>query len=71
MIGYTIKLTDQFKNSTVEVRTMVDSTRTRLYNLVYVDNLYVLNYDRECVVMPQNVPESFLLENLVELSRPR
>jgi hypothetical protein len=71
MIGYTIKLTDQFKDSTIEIRTMVDSTRTRLYNLVYVDNLYVLNYNSECVVASQDIPESFLLENLVELSRPR
>jgi hypothetical protein len=71
MLGYTIKLTEQFKNSYVEIRILVDSTRTRLYNLVYVDNTYVLNYDRDQVVKAQDIPESFLLENLVELKRPR
>lgn len=71
MIGYTIKLTDRFKNSKVEVRTLVDSNRTRLYNLIYVDDQFVLNYERNTVVNTQDIPESFFLENLVELSRPR
>jgi hypothetical protein len=71
MIGYTIKLIDRFKNSQVEIRIMVDSTRTRLYNLIYVDNEYVLNYESGVVVKAQDIPESFLLDNLVELERPR
>ena len=71
MIGYTIKLTEQFKDSQVEIRTMVDENRTRLYNLVYVDNEYVLNYLRDQVNLPQEIPESFFLENLVEINRPR
>lgn len=71
MIGYTIKLTEQFKDSSVEIRTMVDSARTRLYNLVYVDSAYVLNYARDQVVNAQDIPESLLLENLVEIKRPR
>jgi hypothetical protein len=71
MIGYTIRLTGQFKDCQIEVRTMVDSTRKRLYNLVYVDNSMVLNYDRGCVINAQHIPESFFLENLVELKRPR
>jgi hypothetical protein len=71
MIGYTIKLIDQYKNNRVEIRTMVDSTRTRLYNLIYVDNEYVLNYESGVAVKAQDIPESFLLDNLVELDRPR
>jgi hypothetical protein len=71
VIGYTIKLIDKFKNCHVEIRTMVDSSRTRLYNLVYVDNNVVLNYERGCVVNAQDIPNSFFLENLVELERPR
>ena len=71
MIGYTIKLIDQYKNNRVEIRTMVDSTRTRLYNLIYVDNEYVLNYESGVAVKAQDIPESFLIYNLVELDRPR
>ncbi len=71
MIGYTIKLTNKFKNSTVEIRSLVDSNRKRLYNLIYVDNEYVLNYEKSQVVSASDIPDSFLLENLVELARPR
>jgi hypothetical protein len=71
MIGYTIKLTDKYKDSRIEVRILVDQARTRLYNLVYVDDEYVLNYDRFRVVKTQDIDDSFFLENLVELARPR
>jgi len=70
VIGYTVKLTEQFKNSRVEIRSMVDSTRTRLYNLVYIDDQYVLNYNQG-VVGTREIPDSFFLENLVELAKPR
>lgn len=68
MIGYTIKLSS---DSSVEIRTMVDKNRTKLYNLVYVDDLYVLNYDRNTVIKAQDIDDSFYLENLIELTRPR
>jgi hypothetical protein len=71
MIGYTIKLTDQYKDSKVEIRIQVDEDRTRLYNLVYVDDMYVLNYERFRVVKAQDIDDSFFIENLVELARPR
>ena len=71
MIGYTIKLTNRFKNSTVEIRTLVDSNRKQLYNVIYVDNEYVLNYEKSQVVSASDIPDSFFLENLVELARPR
>ena len=71
MIGYTVKLTERFKNTKVEIRTLVDSARTRLYNLIYVDEQFVLNYERNTVVNTQDIPDSFFLENFVELSRPR
>lgn len=71
VIGYTVKLTERFKNSTVEIRTMVDFSRTRLYNLVYVDNEFVLNFDKNIVIKARDIDDSFLLENLVELARPR
>jgi len=71
MIGYTIKLTEQYKDSKVDVRIQVDQDRTRLYNLVYVDDTYVLNYDRHKVVKAQDIDDAFFIENLVELARPR
>jgi len=71
MIGYTIKLVDRYRDSKVEVRIQVDQDRTKVYNLVYVDDQYVLNYDRSKVIKAQDIDDSFFIENLVELARPR
>jgi hypothetical protein len=38
MIGWTLKLTKKFKDSKIELRTLVDSNRTRQYNLLYIDD---------------------------------
>ena len=71
MIGYTLKLTEKFANSKIEVRTMVDESRTKLYNLVYIDDEMVLNYNKWKSIKAQEIPDSFLLENLVDISMTR
>lgn len=71
MMGYTLKLTKKFNNDKIEVRTMVDSNKTKLYNLVYVNEEEVLNYDRFAAIKPQDIDTSLYLENLVEVIFPR
>lgn len=71
MMSWTLKLTEKFANSRIELRTMVDENRTKLYNLVYIDDNIVLNYDKWKGIKAQDIPESFLLENLIDIARPR
>lgn len=71
MIGYTILLTETFKTSSVQIRTIVDNDLKKLYNVVCVDNLWILNYDDGKVLKLDNIPSLYRLENLVELKRPR
>ena len=71
MIGYTILLTDRFKNSKVQIKTLVDNDQNRLYNIVCVDDLWALNFRDSEAVSIDNIPSLYRLENLVELSRPR
>lgn len=71
MIGYTVLLTDRFKNSNVQIRTLVDQAGKKLYNVVFVDDLWALNYQDNQVVEASKVPGLYNLENLVELKRPR
>jgi hypothetical protein len=71
MIGYTLLLTEKFKNSEVQIKTLVDTQFKRLYNVVYVDNSWALNYDDSTVLRVDNIPSLYSLENLVELKRPR
>lgn len=70
MMGYTLLLSNKFANSQVHIKTMVDKDQTKLYNLLYLDDEYVLNYDQD-PVKAQDIPDSFRLENLVILQRPR
>ena len=71
MIAYTIKLTNKFNKDTVEVRTMVDSAKTKLYNLVYVNDTIVLNYNRFTAVNVTDIDQTLYLENLVDIHFPR
>ncbi len=71
MMGYTVLLTEKFKNSYVQIRTLVDKEYTKLYNVVCVDNFWALNYEDGKVVELSNIPSLYRLENLVELKRPR
>ena len=71
MIGWTLKLTKKFKDSRIELKTFIDSTRTRQYNLIYIDDYWVINYNDNGPITAEAVPDSFRLENLVEVSAPR
>lgn len=71
MMGYTILLTEKFKNSQVQIKTLVDTQFKRLYNVVCVDDMWVLNYDDSKVLHMDNIPSLYSLENLVGLERPR
>jgi hypothetical protein len=71
MISWTLKLTKKFKDSNIEVRTLVDNNQTREYNLVYIDDKWVVNYDDNGPVPVDKVNGSFKIENLVEVTAPR
>jgi hypothetical protein len=71
MISWTLKLTTKFKNSKIELRTFVDNTRSREYNLIYIDDNWVLNYSDNGPVKVSEVVSSLILENLIEVSTPR
>ena len=71
MIGYTLLLTEKYKNSSIQVRTLVDKGANKLYNVVYVDDLHVLNFCDDDVITPEEIPDTCCVENLVVLERPR
>ena len=71
MIGWTLKLTKKYQNSKIELKSMVDSNRTKEYNVVCIDDAWVLNYDDEGPVSSSKVNDQFKLENVIELASPR
>jgi hypothetical protein len=71
MIAWTLKLTDRFKRSKIEIKTIVDLKRNYYFNLVFVDEMLVLNYKDDNVVEARDLPDSFRYENLIEVEAPR
>jgi hypothetical protein len=71
MMGYTLLLTDRYKDLSIQIKTLVDKEHKRLYNAVYIDDMWVLNFSDFEVVLSDQIPNSCCLENLVELKRPR
>lgn len=67
MMGYSLKLTKRFQNDKIEVKTMVDNSKKQLYNLLYINEIDVLNFDPAKPVKVIEIPDHFYLENCVEI----
>jgi hypothetical protein len=71
MIGWTLKLTKKFKDSKIELKTLVDGNRTREYNVVYIDDSWVINYNDNGPILAVEINGGFKLENIIEVASPR
>ena len=57
--------------SKIIIKTLVDNEFKRLYNVVNIDDTWVLNFNDTRVLHIDDISGFFNLENLVVLSRPR
>jgi len=71
MIGWTLKLTKRFENSKIFLKTYVDPVNDREFNLVFIDDDWVINYNDNGPVRPESITRPFRLQNLVEVNTPR
>ena len=71
MIGWSLKMTERYKDSTIDLRMILDNDNGRQYNIVCVENCWTINYNDNGPELLEKVPESFLLENLTELKVTR
>ena len=71
MMANSVKLTNRFKDSNISIETRVDNSQNKSYNIVIINKESVLNYIDNEVVNYQNLPVSFLLENLIEFNGPK
>jgi len=67
MMAYSLKYTEKFKNSVIELRSLVDNARKTYYNIVCVDGEWAINYKDNEPFALKDIPESFLVENIIEL----
>lgn len=71
MIAWTLKLTKKFNNSKIDIKTIIDTHTNREYNLVFIDEKWVINFSDEGPVDSTTLNGSFRLENLIEVELPR
>lgn len=67
MMALSLKYTNRYKNSHIELRTYVDENKTTVYNVVVIDDHTVLNFNDVGPVDFSSITKTFLLENLVEV----
>ena len=71
MMAWTLKLTDKFKDSQIEIKTYTDAVKNREYNIAVIDQNQMINYYDNSAASVDELPESFSLENIIEVQRPR
>jgi hypothetical protein len=71
MIGWSLLMTDRFKNTPIDIKVVIDDTSKRAYNVVSVNNEWVLNFHDHLVVPVDSIPSLYRVENVVSLKRPR
>lgn len=71
MIAWTLKLTNKFKESKIEIKTFIDKQQSKQYNVVCVNDQWVINYNDLGPVRLEDMSDSLLLENIIEFNLPR
>lgn len=71
MIAWTLKLTKKFNKSKIELKTLVDTDKEIEYNLVFIDNSWIINYNDNGPIEVKDLKGSFRMENLIEVDIPR
>jgi len=71
MISWTLKLTKRFSNSRIEIKSFIDSSIAQQYNLVFINDDWILNYSDISPIHKNDLPKSLNLENLILIDRPR
>lgn len=69
MMAWSLKCTQRFKDSKIEIKKLVDRQKNCYYNVVCVNDQWALNYNDNGPEPVENIPDSFFLENLVELNK--
>lgn len=70
MMGYTLLLTERFKNNYIEVKTLIDRTHGKLYNIVCINEICILNFKDDEVVDQGQIPGTCCVENLTIIKSP-
>ena len=66
MMGHTLKLTERFKDSQIEIKQYLDTTNKVVYNTCSIDNK-ILNYHYGEIVGEEELPKDLVLQVAIPL----
>lgn len=67
MIALTLKYTNKFKNIPIEIQVIIDSEKEKRYNVVIVDNKFVLNFNDFGPIVKDSKLDNFFIENSIQI----
>jgi hypothetical protein len=67
MIGSTLKLTNRYKDDNIKIESYIDKDKKTLYNIVNINDTWVINYSDNGPTLLKDLPDTVYLENSVEL----
>jgi hypothetical protein len=68
MIGWTLKLGEKYKNSTIVLKVLVDISTKLTYNVIVVDDIWILNFSESSIITAEDLPETIFIEFLMNLN---
>lgn len=71
LMAYSLKYTNRFAESVIQIRSVIDKNKSAYYNIVCVDDEWAINYNDNCPVALNSIPDSFSIENLIEVQGRR
>ena len=71
MMAYSLKFTQRYKDTNIEVRSLLDKSKSTYYNIVCVDAVWAVNYIDNSAVLVEIIPDSFFIENIIEVKLTR
>jgi hypothetical protein len=65
-MGHTLKLTERFKDSQIEIKQYLDTSNKVVYNTCSIDNK-ILNYQYGEIVEEEELPKDLVLQVAIQL----
>ena len=70
MIAKTLKMTERFQNSNIDIKVIVDKNKNIYYNVVCIDDEWALNVNEYGPISYKDIPNSFSIENIININFP-
>jgi hypothetical protein len=65
MIAKSLAFTPRFKQYSIDIKICLDTRKSRQYNIVFVEDMWAINYDDSGVILVKDLPQDLYIENII------